>query len=467
MIKRTTTQLAKLAGGRLLQGQADLQVHGVATDTRQSMQGNLFVPIVGERFDGHDFIRQAEEQGAAAALWQADRPRPETGLALIEVEDTLLGLQRLAAGYRQELNLTVIGVTGSNGKTSTKDMITAVLSERFKVQKTLGNLNNHIGLPLMLLALEEDTQAAVLEMGMNHAGEIELLAKLARPQLGVITNIGEAHIEFFGSRSGIADAKCELIEQLPADGKAILLGDELLLRERAGKTAAEIVWFGLQAGNDVQAADVENLGLLGSRFSLEGDATRYTLPVMGQHQLSNALAAVAVGLELGLTREQIRAGLEKVKLTARRLEVKKGRVGGTVIDDSYNASPTSMKAALQMLAEVPGGLKAAVLGGMLELGEDSARMHQEIGSFAATAGIDRLVCVGELGRDIAQGAREAGFPADRLFVTDDKEQAAVHVEQLLQSGPASGDDATAVLVKASNGIRLDEVVRRLTDDGEK
>ncbi|HEU4962547.1 MAG TPA: UDP-N-acetylmuramoyl-tripeptide--D-alanyl-D-alanine ligase [Bacilli bacterium] len=461
MIRRTAGEVATLSGGRLIQGASDQQVVGVATDTRKDMTGNLFVPIVGERFDGHDFIAQAQKQGAVAALWQTGRPRPQTEMALIEVDDTLQGLQRLAQGYREQLNVTVVGVTGSNGKTSTKDMITSVLSERFKVQKTLGNLNNHIGLPLMLLALEEDTEVAVLEMGMNHAGEIERLARFAHPSLGVITNIGEAHIEFLGSRSGIADAKCELIEQLPADGKAILFGDEPLLRERADKTQAEVLWFGLQEGNDVRAVSAENLGLLGSRFSLPGDETVYTLPVMGQHQLTNALAAIAVGLELGLTRKEIRDGLGKVKLTARRLEVKKARVGGMIIDDSYNASPTSMKAALKVLAEVPGDLRVAVLGGMLELGADTARMHEEIGAFVARTGIERLVCIGELARLIADGAVANGFSQAHLFVTDDKEQASHHVEALLQEATQTGADSATVLVKASLGIGLDVVVKQL------
>lgn len=461
MIRRTLGDLTQMAGGRLLQGDPHQLVTGVATDTRKDMTGRLFVPIVGDVYDAHQFHAGALAQGAVAALWQADRPRPETTLALIEVDDTLLALQRLAAEYRQQLSVRVVGVTGSNGKTSTKDMITTVLSEGYRVQKTLGNLNNHIGLPLMLLLLEEDTEVAVLEMGMSNFGEIELLASLAKPDIGVITNIGEAHIEYLGSRGGIADAKCELIESLPETGKAILFGDEELLRERAGKSKAPVIWFGFEEGSDIRAVEVESLGVAGSCFTLADGAERYTLPVPGIHQVGNALAAIAVGLELGLTREQCQAGLAKATLTAGRVEVKKARVGGTLIDDSYNASPTSMRAALKMLAELPAGVKVAVLGGMLELGSESTAMHREIGGYVATLPIDRLVCVGELAREIAAGAREHGYPEGQIFVTDERLAAVGYLEELLKADGMT-HTSTTVLVKASNGIKLSEVVRALT-----
>ncbi|KEO83183.1 UDP-N-acetylmuramoyl-tripeptide--D-alanyl-D-alanine ligase [Tumebacillus flagellatus] len=465
MMERTAGEIAVLAGGRLIAGVASLSVRGVATDTRKEMTGRLFVPIVGERFDAHDFIEAAVEQGAVAALWQAGKPIPEKAqrLALIEVEDTLLGLQRLAAGYRNELkNLRVVGVTGSNGKTSTKDLLASVLSERFRVQKTLGNLNNHIGVPLMLLQLEESTEVAVLEMGMNHFHEIELLARLASPQIGVITNIGEAHIEYLGSQSGIADAKCELIEALPASGKAILFGDEPLLRERASKTQAPVVWFGFGEGNDVRAVNVENLGIAGSRFSLEGEEGTYSLSVPGLHQLGNALAAVAVGEELGMTRDEIRKGLSQAKLTARRFEVHQAKgVNGTVIDDAYNASPTSMKAALQMLSDMPGGYKIAALGGMLELGPDSVEMHRATGAFLAGLAVDELVCIGDLARDIAEGARQGGF-SGVLYEAGDKPQAIEYLGTQLQRHAQDETGGAIVLVKSSLGIGLADVVRALT-----
>lgn len=463
MIKRTAEEIARLAGGTLRQGAPDLLIHGVATDTRKEMTGRLFVPLVGERFDGHEFLAGAIQQGAVAALWQTGIEVPEaaSGVALIEVEDTLLGLQRLAAGYRKELvDLCVIGVTGSNGKTSTKDLLASVLAERFQVQKTLGNLNNHIGVPLMILQLEEETEVAVLEMGMNHRHEIELLAALAAPQMGVITNIGEAHIEYLGSRGGIADAKCELIEALSPVGKAVLFGDEPLLRERASKTLAPIVWFGFGEENDVRAVEVENLGIAGSRFQLDGEVGTFELSVPGLHQLGNALAAIAVGDELGMTREEIRAGLANAKLTARRFEVHPARGAGTVIDDAYNASPTSMRAALSMLSEMPGGYKVAALGGMLELGPDSVSMHRETGKFLAGLQIEELVCIGDLARDIASGAREAGF-AGRICEVPDKPQAIHDLQRLLVQHEQDEQGGAIILVKSSLGIGLAEVVRAL------
>ncbi|MFD2170823.1 UDP-N-acetylmuramoyl-tripeptide--D-alanyl-D-alanine ligase [Tumebacillus lipolyticus] len=461
MISKSVAELTEMVAGSLLQGSPELMASGVATDTRSEMTGKLFIPLVGERFDGHQFLLQAEAQGAVVALWQAGRPHPSTSLALIEVDDTLLALQRLSAAYRRSLDVRVIGITGSNGKTSTKDMIATVLAEAFRVQKTQGNLNNHIGLPLMLLSLEESTEVAVLEMGMNHAGEIELLTQLAAPEFGVITNIGEAHIEYLGSREGIAAAKCELIEGLPASGKAILFGDEPLLRASAGKTKAERIWFGFEDGNDVQAVEVENLGVRGSRFSVFGDETRYELPVMGQHQLGNGLAAVAVGRALGMSGEQIRAGLAKASLTARRLEVKRARLGGTVIDDAYNASPTSMRAALSMFASMTGGFKVAVLGGMLELGPDSARMHQEIGAFLAEMPFDQLVCVGELAADIALGARQSGFPAERIYHFPEREETVDHLQAVLRQHADDEGDGAILLCKASLGMKFVEIVRAL------
>lgn len=462
MIKRTVQQLAEMAGGRLVQGNPDHLVAGVATDTRAAMTGQLFVPLVGERFDAHAFYEQAIEQGAAALLWQQDRAQPKTAVPLIVVDDTLVALQRLAAAYRQQLPVRVVGVTGSNGKTSTKDLLAAVLGAKFRVVKTKGNMNNHIGLPLMLLTLAEDTEVAVLEMGMNHRYEIELLAQLARPDYGVITNIGEAHIEYLGSRDGIADAKCELIEQLPATGTAFLAGDEPLLRQRAARTSAAIRWFGFAEDNDLRALDVVSLGMAGSTFAISGLEGTFHLPVPGRHQVGNALAAVGVGLALGMSVEEVQAGLAAAQLTGRRFEAHDARVGGTVIDDAYNAGPTSMRAALQMLAEMPGGrYKIAVLGGMLELGPDSARMHEEVGAVFAAQPIDYLVTVGELGAGIAAGAVAHGVAPERLYQAPDRPAAAAHVEALLQQHAEDPQGGAIALVKGSLGTQLVEVVRAL------
>ncbi|MGB8954775.1 MAG: UDP-N-acetylmuramoyl-tripeptide--D-alanyl-D-alanine ligase [Tumebacillaceae bacterium] len=463
MIKRTTAELARMTGGRIVQGSGEILVEGVATDTRQPMHGKLFIPIVGEKFDAHDFIAGAAEQGAAVSFWQADRPRPEgLDLVLIEVDDTLKALQRLAASYREDLGIPIVAVTGSNGKTSTKDLIAAVLSQRFNVVKTLGNLNTQIGLPLMLLSLATDTEVAVLEMGMDRRGQIAVLASIAKPQFGVITNIGESHIEFLGSRGGIADAKCELIEGLAEGTTAFLMGDEPLLRERADRTQADVVWFGFGDDNDLQAVDVENLGTEGSRFTVRGTDLHLYLPVPGRHQVGNALAAIGIARAMGLTAEEIAHGLEKAKetMTKRRFEVHRSKFGGTLIDDAYNANPTAMRPALQMLAEMPGGFKIAALGGMLELGPDSPQMHRDLGAYIAGLNIDLLVTIGDLPRDISAGAREQGFPTEKIVEAADRPQAITFLETLLKQH-ANDPQEPVLLIKGSLGTKLVEVVQAL------
>jgi UDP-N-acetylmuramoyl-tripeptide--D-alanyl-D-alanine ligase len=348
-------------------------------------------------------------------------------------------------------------VTGSNGKTSTKDMIAAVLQEAFAVQKTEGNLNNHIGVPLTLLNLRKTTEYAVVEMGMSDIGEIRLLAEIAAPQYGVITNIGEAHLEKLGSRERIADAKFELVEALNAGDIAILQGDEPLLRARAIRAKSSIVWFGFTEGNDVRAVDVQVNGLEGSSFRVVGSDTRFHLPVPGSHQVSNALSAIAIGRMAGLSDRQIAKGLADVMLTGMRFEVHPGRFGGQVINDAYNASPTSMRAALRTLSDsADGDLKVAVLGDMLELGPDAPRLHREIGRFAAELHIDRLVAIGSYAEEMRAGALAGGMAADHIRVFDSADGVIAELERWL--APAVHP---VVLVKASRGMKLEGVAKAL------
>ncbi|MFC4770217.1 UDP-N-acetylmuramoyl-tripeptide--D-alanyl-D-alanine ligase [Effusibacillus consociatus] len=460
MIRATISQLVQMTQGELLTGNPAAEIKGVSTDSRAGISGRLFVPLVGERFDGHDFLTQAISQGAVATLWQTNRPLPEAldpRVAVIGVEDTLLALQQLAKSYRQTLQLSLIGVTGSNGKTSTKDLIAAVLAERFKVQKTQGNLNNHIGLPLMVLALEPDTDVAVLEMGMSGIGEIALLADIAAPEIGVITNIGEAHIEYLGSRERIADAKFELIERLPDSGLALLYGDEPLLRALREKVPCEVEWFGFGESNDVRAVEVRSLGLEGTVFRLEGDHSEYHVPIPGRHQVGNALATVAIARRLGMTKEEIASGLSKASLSAMRMEVKKRAAGGYVVNDAYNASPTSMKAALRMLSETPDtDFKVAVIGDMLELGAVAREMHYEVGHLAGELAIDLLVTVGQHAGDIAEGALAAGLAKEQIFVADSKQRAIDFINRT-----TSTKRQPVILVKASRGMKMEEVVTGL------
>lgn len=458
MIHVSFSDCIQMTGGVKLCGPEQGMIHGVSTDSRQIAQGMLFVPLKGERFDAHDFVPQAIAHGAVAVLWQEGHPCPEPvpeGILFIGVPDTLAALQRLAREYRRRLPVQVIGVTGSNGKTSTKDMIASVLGERYKVQKTEGNLNNHIGVPLTLLRLREDTKYAVVEMGMSSLGEIRLLADIAQPQIGVITNIGEAHLEKLGSRENIAEAKMELVEALPPDGLAVLNGDEPLLRQRVGRTQAEVVWFGFSDGNDIQVKDWESRGMDGSLFSVKGFTPRFYLPVPGQHQLANAMAALAVARRAGLSDEEAAAGLANVSLSGMRFEVHPGRLGGLIINDAYNASPSSMRAALQTVAGLSqGDGKIAVLGDMLELGPEAERWHELVGEWVAAARFDRLVAIGRYAEAMLRGARRKGMKEAHLQACRQADEAL----PVLSSWQRSFSHPL-VLVKASRGMKLETIVQ--------
>lgn len=458
MIRRTIDQLLTMVEGELLIGDPSIEIAGVSTDSRAKQSGRLFVPLVGDRYDAHMFVTQAIEQGAVAALWQKGRPLPsdlDPELALIGVEDTLLALQQLAKAYRKTLRATVIGVTGSNGKTSTKDLIASVLSEQFQVQKTQGNLNNHIGLPLMVLSLQEDTEVAVLEMGMSGLGEIRLLCEIAAPHIGVITNIGEAHIEYLGTRARIADAKFELIESLPHDGTAFLFGDEPLLRQLLDKSPCPVLWFGFSDNNDIQAVNVQSKGLAGTGFKVAEEA--YSLSVPGIHQVGNALAAIGIAKQLGMSTDQIRLGLEQASLSGMRMEVTALPTGGYVVNDAYNASPTSMKAALQLLSETTDtDYKIAVLGDMLELGDIACEMHQEVGRMVGKLKLDALVLIGKQADNVAAGARRAGMEETAIYLVESKQQAIDQIRRL-----ASEKQHPVILVKASRGMRMEEIVSGL------
>jgi len=452
--------------GAEIDGEAGaLLVTGVSADSRRIRPGELFVPLAGERFDGHDFVQAAREAGAAASLWSRRRPLPEggAGLPLLLVDDTLEALQRMAQGYLERLGAKVAAVTGSNGKTTTKDMIAAVLGARFRVHKTEGNLNNHIGLPLTILSAPDDAEALVLEMGMSGRGEIALLTKLARPHAAVITNIGEAHLMQLGSRRNIARAKLEITEGLRPEGALIINGDEPLLAEELGHTAlpegARVITFG--------ASETCALRLLDARIGEErtvfrallgGEAAELEIPVPGRHNAMNALAAAAVGRFFGLSLDEIREGLKRVKLTGMRIERTRAACGATVLNDAYNASPASVKAAIALLKELTGyRRKMLVLGDMLELGPEEAAFHAGIGRQLSPEAADLVYLYGPLSAHTAEAAK-AAYPAGAVRHFADKKALA---ETLLKEiGP---DDL--VLVKASRGMKLEDVVAALEKGG--
>ncbi len=442
--------IASWAGGELSRGNAVAEIDAVCTDSRALKPGALFVALRGEKFDGHDFIRQAAESGAAGAVVEeAPEDLPEQ-FAVIRVGDTLVALQRMAASYRLTLPLKVINITGSNGKTSTKDYTAAVLSERGRVVKTEGNLNNHIGLPLTILRASAGDDFGVFEIGMNHPGEIAPLARISRPDAGVITNIGEAHIEFMGSREAIAREKGMLAEAIGAEGFVVLPVDDDYTESIAARTAAKVIRAGLEHG-DVHASNV-NGDAEGSSFitHAHGQKAEGRLAAPGRHMVQNAMLAVAVGMEYGLTLEECLAGLCRAKLTKGRLERKNVR-GISILDDSYNANPDSMVAALETLSQMPGR-RIAVLGQMNELGVESVRGHRRVGEAAARENIDCVITVGEIAAGIAAAARAHGV-MHTLTAQTTTEAAAI-----LRSIARTGD---TVLIKGSRAVKMETIVEEL------
>lgn len=447
-------KIAELAHGSLSAGDAALIVSRVSTDSRTLQTGDLFVPLRGENFDGHKFVEQARERGAVGAMVEESwKGTTSKCFALIRVPDTLLGYQSLAANYRRSLPLKVIAITGSNGKTSTKDFVAATLSRGFRVTKTEGNFNNHVGLPQSMLAATSSDEIAVWEIGMNHPGEIAALSKLAMPDAAIITNVGLAHIEFMGSREAIAVEKGALAEAVGADGTVILNADDPFSQGIAERTRAKVIFAGIENGS-IHANEVSQ-SPTGCEFTiLEGaHRCRAQLPVPGIHMVQNAMLAVAAGRAFGLSLEDCAAGLASAPLTKARLQIKEIN-GIQFIDDSYNANPDSMRAALRTLVELDAdGRRIAVLGQMSELGEESERRHREVGEAAAAFGIDELIAVGAAGVEMANAAQKAGLRKSISVAT------AADAAELLAETASPGD---LILVKGSRSARMERVLEALS-----
>jgi UDP-N-acetylmuramoyl-tripeptide--D-alanyl-D-alanine ligase len=452
----TGAELAAITGGRWVSGGAPaggadhpgVDTVGVTTDSRAVLPGQLFVALAGDRFDGHDYLDGVAAAGAAAAV--VSRPSA-AAIPQLVVDDTLAALGRLGSAHRERFDIPVVGLTGSNGKTTTKEMIAAVLAPLGPIHRTHGNLNNAIGVPLTLLGLEPVHRAAVIEMGMNHEGEIRELAAMARPTTAVITNAGRAHLEGLGSREAVARAKSEIAERLTAADTLIIFGDDPLLREMNKGRSARVVTFGLGPTPSLTATNIVEKGLLGSEFDADGFG-RVTLAIPGRHNVLNALAALAVSRALDVAPAAAVAALARVLPFSGRMEVR--RFGAlTVIDDSYNANPDSMRAALDLLREAPhAGRRVAVLGEMLELGQTAVPMHREVG--AAAAFVDRLFLIGPSWPETAAAAVGAGLAADRI-------RGFPHLDELLAVVPGELRDGDLVLVKGSRGMALDRFVAGL------
>ncbi len=459
MISFSAGEIAKAVSGELVQGNTEMAFASVSTDTRQINEGDLFFALVGEKFDAHDFIDKAIAGGAGGLVVNR---RVDTGPwsgAVIVVADTLAALQELARYNRQQFTGLIIGVTGSNGKTTTKDLISSVLEQRFRTLKTKGNFNNHIGLPLTLLKLDNTFGAAVLEMGMRGLGEIDLLAGIAKPDGAVITNIGETHLERLGSVSNIARAKGEILDHMGPNGYAVLNGDDQYVRGQAGRCRGRVIYYGTGGDASLLAVNIcSGKGGRSTAFDLKTPAGNVDiiLPIPGRHNVLNAMAAAAVGLEAGLSLEEIKTGLENVTLTGMRVEIIEEKTL-TIIDDTYNANPASVIAALRILADVDsGGRKVAILGDMYELGQRSAEGHREVGVEAAKLKIDILVTVGKLAEDIAIGATFAEQPLIEVISLNSIGEVKKYLPKVIRQGDV-------ILVKGSRGMKLEEVVIHLRE----
>jgi UDP-N-acetylmuramoyl-tripeptide--D-alanyl-D-alanine ligase len=457
----TAAMIATAAGGQLTSGSPDRVIDGFSIDSRTLQRGDLFFAIVAAR-DGHEFVEHALAQGAAGAVVSSgavgvsgvSQPEP----VVIQVSDTTRALQDLARFVRRESAATVVAITGSAGKTTTKETIAALLSSHYRVVKNRGNLNNHLGLPLSLLELRHGADVAVMELGMNHAGEIQVLVGIAEPELRVWTNVGDAHLGFFASADAMADAKAEVLDGGTAADVLVCNADDPLVMARVGSFPGRTITFGVREDADVRANPVEGLGLEGTRARLhtpEGDAD-IQVPLLGTGNLSNVLAAAAVATELGVSLTHIAAIINRLQPATHRGAVLRLPKGVTVIDDSYNSSPAALKQALEVVAREPRAeRKVAVLGEMLELGTHALRLHQECGRSAAAAGLDQLVVVGgDPARALADAAVESGLSEDAVVRTSSSGAAADLIAPWLRPGDL-------VLVKGSRGIQTDLVVERI------
>lgn len=457
MKNMTLQNIATACQGQLVcqKDQENIQIKGAVLDSRQVEEGYLFFATKGERVDGHNFIPQVAEKKAACVV--CEKAPAGVEIPYILVEDSFIALKKVAAFYRENLTIPVVGITGSVGKTSTKEMIASVLSQRYNVLKTEGNFNNEVGLPLTILRIRDEHKVAVVEMGINHFGEMHRLSEIAKPDICVITNIGQCHLEFLGSREGILKAKSEIFDFMNPEGYVCLNGDDDMLCTVKEVHGHKPVTYGFSMKNDVYVTNVKSNGILGSKASVYlNDATfDVEIPLPGEHMVMNALAATCVGDLLGLKQEEIARGIESVKAVGGRsnLIVLKDR---KILDDCYNANPVSMKAAIDLLC-LSDTRKVAILGDMFELGDGCEEMHAGIGNYAVEKDIDVLVCVGELSSHM--------FDAATLKRTELKKDVQIHymknTQEVIEKIDSILMKEDTILVKASHGMGFAKVVEEL------
>ncbi|MFD1038079.1 UDP-N-acetylmuramoyl-tripeptide--D-alanyl-D-alanine ligase [Virgibacillus byunsanensis] len=424
----------------------------VTTDSRVETKKSLFIPLVGDNFDGHDYIKQAFDNGAVAAFWDKQKERPHflpTDFPIFYVTDTLKALQLLASVYRDKVDPIVVGVTGSNGKTTTKDIVSAVVKTSYKTHHTIGNFNNQIGLPLTILSMPANTEMLVLEMGMNHFGEIEQLSNIAKPDYAIITNIGESHIEYLGSREGIAEAKLEILVGMKPNGQIIIDGDEKLLEKIHNND--QVITCGFNANNNVIVSQPKVMQEYTS-FHLS-DHEEYTISLLGKHNALNASFAITLGERLGINKVEIKKALKSLKLTSMRFELVKGINGVSIINDAYNASPTSMRASIEVVKQMKGfKQKVLVLGDIFELGNYAKELHQSVAE-AIDEEIAVLFTYGEHAKEISTTVKE-----------HQKKIISRHFdarEQLLQALQPYLSNDVLLLFKASRGMQFEKLAEKI------
>ena len=428
----------------------NITFESVTTDSRKITNGMLFVALKGENFNGEDFAAEALRKGATAVLVSKNFNKNLDGIVL-KVDDTLKAYRQIAGAWRNRFDIPVIAVTGSNGKTTTKDLTAAALNGLGHVQKTSGNFNNEVGVPMTLLELDEKHTAAVVEIGMRGLGQIEILAQVVKPTIGIVTNVSETHIELLGSIENIARAKGELVEAIQSGGTIILNADNHHTAEMKNLAGAgvKVVTYGLENNADLMARDIL-IGSVSTEFILSYGDKEYDfeIPMLGRHNVSNALAAIAAGLEVGLSVDEIQQGISTLTTTKMRFEVIR-RDGLTIINDAYNASPASMRVAIKTASEVYDGRLIAVLGDMLELGDISERIHREIGAELVENKFDTLITLGDLGEFIAEGARAAGLK--NVYTFNTHEDAAKKILELVHEGDT-------ILFKASHVMHMEKII---------
>lgn len=464
MAKWTLKEIATAVKGRLVGGDDSLQIEGVSFDTRSLQPNDLFIPLTAER-NGHDFIEAAIEKGAAASLWSDDTEKAPAGFPIIVVADTEKAFQNFAQYYLNKVSPKVIGITGSNGKTTTKDMVAAVASAKYRTYKTVGNFNNHLGLPFTILNMPDDTEVLVLEMGMSERGEIEVLSQLAHPDIAVITMIGESHIEFLGSRDAISEAKLEIVNGM-SNGTLIYPGKEPLLQDKIAAgyvdaTVAKRLTFGKEEGVDLYPVTVE-ARLKQTIFTTNADADHScTLPVPGIYNVQNALAAVLVGEEIGISNAEAYIQLENFELTKNRLEWIDGINGSTLLNDAYNASPSSMKAVLRYFQEIDvPKRKVIVLGDVLELGEHSRAMHESLSEAIDPEKADLVVLYGKEMKALYDKLLPEMNEQDLQHFEGDKQPLIDYLKKQIRK-------EDTVLLKSSLSTGMLEVVTKLSHGGER